>query len=62
MMGYGIAYTGRSIFLAVAVGCVYMLLAYLYQPVMASIFVLPGGDYDMKLTRPLLGSAEYSPA
>ena len=29
MMGCGIAYTGRSIVLAVSVGCLYMLLAYL---------------------------------
>ena len=48
MMGYGIAYTGRSISIAVLIGCVYMLLAYLFQPIMASMFVLPGGDYDMK--------------
>ena len=48
MMGSGIAYTGRSIVLAVSVGCLYMLLAYLFHPVMASMFVLPGGDYDMK--------------
>ncbi len=48
MMGFGIAYTGRSIVLAVSVGCIYMLLAYLYHPVMASMFVTPGGDYDMK--------------
>lgn len=49
LMGSGIAATGHSIFLAVAVGCVYMLIANLYQPVMASMFILPGGDYDMKL-------------
>lgn len=49
LMGSGIAATGHSIFLAVAVGCAYMLIANLYQPVMASMFVLPGGDYDMKL-------------
>lgn len=48
MMGYGIAYTGRSIVLAVSVGCLYMLLAYLYHPIMSSMFILPGGDYDMK--------------
>lgn len=48
MMGYGIAYTGRSIVLAVSVGCLYMLMAYLFHPIMASMFVLPGGDYDMK--------------
>ncbi|MCI8654246.1 MAG: APC family permease [Angelakisella sp.] len=56
MMGFGIAYTGRSIVLAVSVGCLYMLLAYLFHPVMSSMFVLPGGDYDMKviLTNPLM--------
>ena len=48
MMGFGIAYTGRSIVLAVSVGCLYMLLAYLFHPIMSSMFVLPGGDYDMK--------------
>lgn len=48
MMGLGISFTGHSIFLAVLIGCFYMLLAYLYQPVMSSMFVLPGGDYDMK--------------
>lgn len=48
MMGYGIAFTGRSITLAVSVGCLYMLMAYLFHPIMASMFVLPGGDYDMK--------------
>lgn len=48
MMGFGIAYTGRSIVLAVSVGCLYMLMAYMYHPIMASMFVLPGGDYDMK--------------
>lgn len=49
MMGFGIAYTGRSIVLAVSVGCLYMLAAYLFHPIMASMFVLPGGDYDMKV-------------
>lgn len=48
MMGFGIAYTGRSIVFAVSIGCIYMLLAYLYHPVMSSMFVIPGGDYDMK--------------
>lgn len=49
MMGFGIAYTGRSIVLAVTIGCLYMLLAYLFHPIMSSMFVLPGGDYDMKV-------------
>lgn len=48
MMGIGIGYTGHSIFLAVTIGCLYMLMAYLYHPIMSSMFILPGGDYDMK--------------
>lgn len=48
MMGLGIGFTGRSIFLAVGIGCIYMLLAYLFHPIMSSLFVLPGGEYDMK--------------
>lgn len=48
MMGLGIAYTGHSVFLAVSIGCLYMLLAYLFHPIMSSMLVLPGGDYDMK--------------
>ena len=47
MMGMGIAQTGHSIFLAVMVGCLYMLMAYLFHPIMSSMFVLPGGMYDM---------------
>ena len=49
MLGMGIGLTGHSIFLTVLLGCLYMLLAYLYHPVMSSMFVLPGGDYDMKV-------------
>ncbi len=49
MMGLGIGFTGHSIWLAVMVGCFYMLLAFMYQPIMSSMFVLPGGDYDMKV-------------
>lgn len=48
MMGSGIGYTGRPICLAMAAGCLYMLLVFMYHPVMASMFVLPGGEYDMK--------------
>lgn len=56
LLGLGIGFTGRSIFLAVGIGCLYMLLAYLFHPIMSSLFVLPGGDYDMKamLMSPLL--------
>lgn len=49
LMGSDIAATGHSIFLAVAIGCIYMLIANHFQPIMASMFILPGGDYDMKL-------------
>lgn len=49
LLGIGISFTGRSISLAVLVGCLYMLLAYLYQVVLSSMFVLQGGDYDAKL-------------
>lgn len=48
MLGIGIAATGKSISLAVLVGCLYMLLAYVYHPVISSMFILPGGDYDAK--------------
>ncbi len=56
LLGIGIMYTGKSISLAVLVGCLYMLLAYFYHLVMSSMFVLPGGDYDAKalLMSPLL--------
>ena len=48
MMGSGIAATGRSIFISVAFGCLFMLTAYFFHVVMSSMFVLEGGDYDMK--------------
>ncbi|MBK0348755.1 APC family permease [Aerococcaceae bacterium zg-ZJ1578] len=48
LLGFGIAYTGRSIFAAVIVGCFFMLLAYWYQLAMTSLFVLDGGEYSMK--------------
>ena len=56
MMGFGIAYTGRSIVLVCMVGCLYMLLAYLYNVVMSSMFVIKGGDYGQKalLFNPML--------
>lgn len=59
LLGYGIAYTGRSIMLVVAVGCFFMLLAYWYNLAMPSMFVLKGGDYSMKtmLFTPLLSGA-----
>lgn len=56
LLGYGIAYTGRSIVLVCAVGCFFMLLAYWYQFAIPTMFVLEGGDYSMKtmLFSPLL--------
>lgn len=56
LLGFGIAYTGKSIVLVVAVGCFFMLLAYWYQFFMPSMFILNGGDYSMKqlLFNPLL--------
>lgn len=56
MLGYGIAYTGRSVTLVCMVGCVFMLLAYWYNLAMPSMFVLRGGDYSMKsmLFNPLM--------
>lgn len=48
MLGYGIAYTGRSIMTVVMAGCLFMTLAFWYQFAMPSMFVLRGGDYSMK--------------
>lgn len=48
LLGYGIAYTGRSIVLVCAVGCFFMLLAYWYNLAMPTMFVLNGGDYSQK--------------
>lgn len=48
MMGSGIAYTGRSIVLVCGIGCIYMLLAFWYSLAFGSMFVLPGGDYDVR--------------
>ena len=42
LLGFGIAYTGRSIVLVCVLGCFFMLLAYWYNLVMPSIFVLKG--------------------
>lgn len=48
LLGYGIGYTGRSIFLVTTLGCAFMLLAYMYNVVMSSMFVFKGGDYGQK--------------
>lgn len=56
MLGYGIAYTGRSIILVCAVGCFFMLLAFWYNMAMSTMFVFKSGDYGMRtmLFTPLL--------
>lgn len=48
MMGLGIMFTGRSIVIALLAGAVIMMLAYMYNIVMASMFKLDGGDYSQK--------------
>ena len=48
MLGFGIAYTGRSIVLVCAAGCFLMLLAFWYAGAMGSLFVLKGGDYTAR--------------
>lgn len=48
LTGSGIARTGRSIVLVVAVGCIFMLLAYFYNVLLASMFMFRGGDYSQK--------------
>lgn len=44
-MGMGIAFTGRSIPLALVCACIVVLFAYAYHTLMAGMFVLPGGKY-----------------
>lgn len=48
MLGFGIAYTGRSIVLVCALGCFLMLLAFWYAGAMGSLFILKGGDYTAR--------------
>ncbi len=48
MLGYGIAYTGRSIVFVCAIGCFFMLLSFWYAGAMGSLFVLKGGDYTVR--------------
>jgi APA family basic amino acid/polyamine antiporter len=46
LMGYGIAYTGRSVSLALILGSVIMLLAYMYNIFLVSMFPFKGGTYS----------------
>lgn len=48
LMGLGIQFTGKSIVLAVAIGCIFMLLAYFYNVLLSSMFIFNGGDYSQK--------------
>lgn len=48
MLGTGIGYTGRSIVLAILLGCLIMMGCYFYNIVLSSMFVFDGGDYQMK--------------
>lgn len=56
LLGFGIAYTGRSIVLVCVGGCLFMLLAYMYNVIMSAMFVFKGGDYSQKalLFNPLM--------
>lgn len=46
LLGFGIAYTGRGISVALVLACVMMLFAYISQIFMASMFPLRGGTYS----------------
>ncbi len=46
LMGYGIAYTGRSVSVALILGSVVMLLAYTYNIFLVSMFPFRGGAYS----------------
>ena len=48
LLGFGIGYTGKSIVLVCVGGCLFMLLAYMYNVIMSSMFVFKGGDYSQK--------------
>ena len=45
VMGYGIAYTGRSIVLALLVSMILVILQSIRDPILANIFILDGGNY-----------------
>ena len=48
LLGIGITFTGKSICLVMVVGAFLMLVAYLFNLIMSSMFVLKGGDYSQK--------------
>lgn len=45
VMGYGIAYTGRSIVLALIISMILVILQSVRDPILANIFILDGGNY-----------------
>lgn len=45
VMGYGIAYTGRSIAMALLVSMILVILQSIRDPILANIFILDGGNY-----------------
>ncbi len=47
-MGLGIAFTGRSIPLALIIASIVVLFAYAFRPLLAGMFVLPGGKYSQQ--------------
>lgn len=48
MLGYGIAYTGRSIVFVCSIGCIFMLLAFWYSMAFGTLFITKGGDYTAR--------------
>lgn len=46
LMGVGIGYTGHSVFISLVLGCIIMLLAYMYNVVLVSMFPFKGGTYS----------------
>ena len=48
LLGLAIGATGKSIIISVLLGIVVMTLAYFFNILLASMFMLPGGDYAQK--------------
>lgn len=46
MLGTGIYYGGRGVTIAVALAMIMVFLQHIRKPIMAAVFVLPGGNYD----------------
>lgn len=53
MLGTGIYYGGRGVTIAVALAMLMVFLQHIRKPILAGVFVLPGGNYDQNsLTLP----------